>query len=124
MGVLSLAPMTILVSEVVLGAPTLRRRVQAGVSLTLLTLAATATVAAVWAIVGAFLGLAYGWVFRHVPGPGLLSPNVFFTLLMCLAAPVLPLVVIAVTRRWTWSSIVLGALFAGTFGWLLPYLAQ
>ncbi len=124
MGVLSLAPVTILVSNLVIGSPSLRRRLQEGVSLTLLTLAATAAITVAWAILGVILGLAYFWVSRYVPGPGLLSPNAFFTVVVLLAALAFPLAVSAVTRRWAWPGVALGALFAGVFGWLLPYLAE
>lgn len=124
MGVLSLAPVTILVSNLVIGSPSLRRRLREGVSLTLLTLAATVAITVAWAILGVILGLAYYWVSRQVPGPGLLSPNAFFTVVVLLAALAFPLAVSAVTRRWTWPGVALGALFAGVFGWLLPYLAQ
>jgi len=124
MGVLSLAPMTILVSNLVLQSPSLRRRLAEGVSLTLLTLAATVAITVAWAILGVILGMAYYVVSTQVPGPGLLSPNAFFTLVMLLAALAFPLAVSAVARRWAWQGVALGALFAGVFGWLLPYLAQ
>lgn len=124
MGVLSLAPVTILVSNLVMGSPSLRRRLREGVSLTLLTLAATVVITVAWAILGVVLSVAYDWVSRHIPGPGLLSPNAFFTLVMLLAALAFPLAVSAVARRWAWPGVALGVLFAGVFGWLLPYLAQ
>ena len=124
MGVLSLGPTAMVAPDLVRAYPGLRRSIQAGASLTLMTVVVTFLFSAVWTLVGTLLGLAYRWALQSFPGEGLFSPNAFFTLAMVMAAPAFPLAVCLILRRWSWPGAALGVVFAGSFGWLLPYLAR
>lgn len=77
-----------------------------------------------WTILGGVAGLVYWVSFEAFPGGGLGSQNLVFTLgvllfATCIAAPIL-----VVLRRLPASAAVLIVVFAGNFGWLLPFMAR
>ncbi|MBI4307806.1 MAG: hypothetical protein HY684_03275 [Chloroflexi bacterium] len=124
MGALSLGPTAMVAPDVVRAYPALRRSIQTSASLMLTSMVAVFLLSAVWTLLGTLLGLVYRWALQGFPGEGLLSPNAFFSLAMLLAAPAFPLAIALVLRRWSWPGAIVGVLFAGVFGWLLPYLAK
>lgn len=124
MGALSLGPTAMVVPDMVRAYPALRRSIQTSASLMLTSMVAVFLLSAVWTLLGTLLGLVYRWALQGFPGEGLLSPNAFFSLAMLLAAPAFPLAIDLVLRRWSWPGAIVGVLFAGVFGWLLPYLAK
>jgi hypothetical protein len=77
-----------------------------------------------WTMVGMILGLLYRGALDHLPGAGLGSPNWPFTLGVLLSTAAVLAVGFYAWQRLPWPAAVMGALFAGLFGWALPYMAE
>ncbi len=80
---------------------------------------------AAWGLVGAILGLFLFAANQLFPADGLGSPNLAFTILvLLLTINGLVLALLWEGRRDWWEAYGLGAVFAGLFGWLMPWLAE
>ena len=78
---------------------------------------------AVWAIVGLVLGFLYRISLDQVPGPGVGSPNMAYTIgVIVVAGAMAPPIFILMRRVWKGLLLLLVA-FVGVFGWFLPYFA-
>ncbi len=74
-----------------------------------------------WGIVGAVAGVLYTVVSEAVPGPGLGSPNLAFTLAVVAVALALGVPLAVLLRRVLAGVATVVAAFVGTFGWFLPH---
>jgi hypothetical protein len=78
----------------------------------------------VWGAVGIILGLLFLALQNGVPGGGLGSPNVAYSIAVTAATFLLAVPVILLLRR-VWQGVVGMALSSvAIFGWLLPLLAS
>ena len=77
-----------------------------------------------WTIFGAVAGLLYRVSYEAAPGGGLWSPNFVFTLGVLLFAAGVAAPIVVVLRRMPVGASVLILVFAGNFGWLLPFMAR
>lgn len=77
-----------------------------------------------WGTLGALMGLFYYLAVELVPGGGLGSPNLKFTLAVAIFAAMLTGALFLIQRRARWESLALLLSFAGIFGWFLPWLAS
>ena len=81
-----------------------------------------------WFLVLTGIGMVFGLLLYGLndshPANGLGSPNAVFTtvIIATVAIAVLPLAV--VLPRWRIALLAAGLVFAATFGWIMPYLAQ
>ena len=89
------------------------RQVKSGVFLAYLT----------WAVIGAVMGLLYRISDEQVPGSGLGSPNLVFTLAVVVAALMLAAPVAILLRRVVVGVAAITLAVVGVFGWFLPYFA-
>ena len=78
----------------------------------------------VWVGAGLAFGLLFAVSSTQFPGGGLASPNLVHTVLVAVATAVAVGLAVAVLRRVVIGTLSLGVVFAGVFGWLLPYLAR
>jgi len=78
----------------------------------------------IWTMVGMVLGLLYRSARDHLPGAGLGSPNWPFTLGVLLFTLAGLAVILYAWQRLPWQATFLALLFAGLFGWAMPYMAQ
>ncbi|MFQ5879484.1 MAG: hypothetical protein ACE5IZ_04855 [Dehalococcoidia bacterium] len=78
----------------------------------------------IWTAVGMILGLLYRGAESNIPGAGLGSPNLVFTLAIVLFALANLAVVEVPLRRLHWPLVGMGLAFAAAFGWMLPHLAE
>lgn len=106
----------------------LARRLPAGISPTLVMLAALFAVPPTWGIFGAIAGALYNAAVESNSGSGLGSSNLVFTLAILIIAglAMLSALVLILIKRKKWGSLllVMNIAFAGIFGWLLPLLAD
>ncbi len=78
----------------------------------------------VWGGVGLILGALYLALRNGLPGGGLGSPNLAYSLGVSVAA-VMPLAPVLLLLKRVWPGVVSITAFAiGIFGWLLPFLAS
>ena len=76
-----------------------------------------------WGFGGGMIGALYIGAEALASGPGIGSPNMAFTIVVC--AFTLNAVILGAlwTRKWFWrDGYILGIAFAGMFGWLMPIL--
>jgi len=74
--------------------------------------------------VGMLFGLAlHGFERRH-PAGGIGSPNALFTIVVLAITTIAILPPAVLLPRWRAPLIAGGTVFAVTFGWVMPYLAQ
>lgn len=78
----------------------------------------------IWTALGMILGLLYRGALTNLPGAGLGSPNQSFTLAILLFTLASLGMTGIVLRGLHWPLISVALLFAASFGWLLPYLAE
>jgi hypothetical protein len=78
----------------------------------------------IWTMVGMILGLLYRGALDHLPGEGLGSPNWPFTLGVLLFTLASLAVILYAWQRLRWQVLVMATLFAGLFGWAMPYMAK
>ena len=77
----------------------------------------------VWGAAGMLLGLLFLASENGAPGGGLGSPNMFYTaVVVAIAVLVMPPALLLV-RPARLQTTLTGVLFAGVFGWMLPYFA-
>ena len=77
-----------------------------------------------WTLLGGVAGLVYRVSFEAFPGGGLGSQNLVFTLAVLLFAACVAAPILVALRRLPASAAVLIVVFAGNFGWLLPFMAR
>jgi len=77
-----------------------------------------------WTVIGGLAGLVYRVSFEAFPGGGLWSQNLVFTLAVLLFAGCIAAPIVVVLRRVPVGAAVLIVVFAGNFGWLLPFMAR
>ncbi len=78
----------------------------------------------VWAIIGTTLALVFLASQNAVPGAGLGSPNLVYTVGVSVATILLALPMIILAGR-LWTGVACIALFSiATFGWMLPHFAS
>ena len=87
-------------------------------------LSAVAAAYPAWGILGAVLGLLFDVSVEHIPGGGLGSPNVVFTLSMVVAAALAAVPYVLLMRRMALGVLLMAAGFAALFGWFLPLMAS
>ena len=76
-----------------------------------------------WGLGGGMIGALYIGAEALAPGSGIGSPNMAFSIGICVFT--LNAVVLGAlwTRKWIWrDGYLLGVAFAGMFGWLMPLL--
>lgn len=75
----------------------------------------------IWAIWGLVMGILYGISVERVPGGGMGSPNLVYTLgvIVVAGAMALPFFIL-LHRAWRGLALLVVA-FVGIFGWFLPY---
>lgn len=78
----------------------------------------------VWTAVGMILGLLYRGAVANLPGAGLGSPNLAFTLAILLFALTNLGMMVMLLRRPNWPLVSMALTFIGAFGWMLPHLAE
>ncbi|MBI4301968.1 MAG: hypothetical protein HY664_05135 [Chloroflexi bacterium] len=100
------------------------RRLPEGTSLSLLGIVLALFIPLVWSLLGMIAGLFYLTVTNLVPGSGLGSPNLAFTLTVLAFSAAIALIPFLNQNRRLWQWLALSLSFAATFGWLLPYLAR
>lgn len=77
-----------------------------------------------WCIIGLILAFLFRVLQNAVPGPGLGSPNVVYTVGVSVALLMLALPVLVLAKR-LWKGITCITLLGiATFGWMLPLLAS
>ena len=77
----------------------------------------------VWGLVGAVVGLLYWASTEAVPGGGMGSPNLLYTVAVVVVALAVAVPLGLMLRRVAPGIAVLTLTFVGLFGWLLPFLA-
>ncbi|MCI0437708.1 MAG: hypothetical protein L0177_01075 [Chloroflexi bacterium] len=78
----------------------------------------------VWSLVGMILGLIYHVSATQVPGGGLGSPNMVYTIAILAATGVAATPLLVILRRFIPQTLVLTLAFVGVFGWFLPYFVS
>lgn len=73
---------------------------------------------------GLVLGLALAGLEERSPEGGLGSPNAAFTALVLIIAAIAVLPLTLAVRRARGVLLAAGLVFAATFGWIMPYLAE
>ncbi len=76
---------------------------------------------ATWSVAGGVLALFYLVCLGQVPGSGIGSPNLAFTLAVILIAVILATPLAIVFRRMLIGVLAVTLLFVAIFGWFLPY---
>ncbi len=104
--------------------PYLARAIAPNINAAMLAVPISLIAFLVWTMVGMILGLLYRGALDHLPGAGLGSPNWSYTLGVLLFTLAVLAVVFYGWQRLPWPAAALGALFAGLFGWALPYMAK
>jgi hypothetical protein len=77
-----------------------------------------------WTLVGLVLGAVYRASRLNLVGGGLGSPNWPFTLAVLLATAAFLAIVYYAWRRVRFPVLLTAMVFAGMFGWGMPYLAE
>ncbi|MCY4529480.1 MAG: hypothetical protein OXD46_10685 [Chloroflexi bacterium] len=78
----------------------------------------------IWTLLGGILGLFYRLGIQQVPGAGLGSGNLVYTVALTLATLVAAVPGMLLLRRVAWGVVVIAVAFMGIYGWLLPFLVQ
>jgi hypothetical protein len=78
----------------------------------------------VWGIVGAVMGVLYDISVEQVPGRGLGSPNLVFTVAVMVVGIMLAAPFAVLLRRVIAGVVAITLAFIGVFGWFLPYFAE
>ncbi len=103
--------------------PSLYRMVLARVNPVALMIGLVILAYPTWTLAGVGVGLLYGVVEATVPGGGLGSPNLVYTVGISLTVACLAVSVsLLLTRAAIWL-LILSAITMGVFGWALPHLA-
>ena len=78
----------------------------------------------IWGIVGAIMGILYIISVEQLPGRGLGSPNLAFTLAVVVVAVMTAAPFAVLLRQVIAGVIAIAVAFVGVFGWFLPYFAE
>ena len=78
----------------------------------------------VWGIIGAIGGILYGISVEQVPGRGLGSPNLAFTVAVVVVGVMMAAPFAVLLRRVIAGVLTITLAFIGVFGWFLPYFAE
>ena len=76
-----------------------------------------------WTVLGAAIGLVYRASTTGIPGSGMGSPNLTYTLAIVAVGVVGAAPIALLLRRVVVGVAVLTLTFVGVFGWLLPFFA-
>ena len=76
-----------------------------------------------WTVLGAAIGLVYRASTTEIPGSGMGSPNLTYTLAIVAVGVVGAAPIALLLRRVVVGVAVLTLTFVGVFGWLLPFFA-
>ena len=104
--------------------PALARAIAPNINAVMLAVPISIIAFLAWTMVGVILGLLYRGALDHLPGAGLGSPNWPYTLGVLLFALACLAVVRYAWQRLPWQVVFQVAIFAGLFGWALPYMAK
>ena len=104
--------------------PALARAIAPNINAVMLAVPISLIAFLAWTAVGMILGLLYRGALDHLPGAGLGSPNWPYTLGVLLFALACLSIIGYAWQRLRWQVAVMGATFAGLFGWALPYMAK
>ena len=74
-----------------------------------------------WGLIGAIMGLLYEISTQQVPGSGLGSPNMVFTIAVLVATLLLAAPLAILLRRVLAGFVAIVAAVIGVFGWFLPF---
>jgi hypothetical protein len=77
-----------------------------------------------WTLVGAVAGILYRVSLEQLPGGGLGSPNLVFTMAIVVVAIMLATPPALLLRRVIVGLAAMAVIFIGVFGWLLPFMAR
>ena len=77
-----------------------------------------------WTVAGGAAGLLYRVSLEQLPGKGLGSPNLAFTIAIVVVAIMLVTPVALLLRRVIAGLAAMTVIFIGVFGWLLPFMAR
>ena len=77
-----------------------------------------------WGVVGVIMGFLYKISVQQMPGGGLGSPNMTFTLGVLLVAIAMAAPFMILLRRVFVGVVVITLMFIGIFGWFFPYMAS
>ena len=78
----------------------------------------------VWTLFGGMLGLLYLLSSQVVPGSGLGSGNLVYTLALALVTLLVAVPAVVLLRRVALGVVVIAVAFVGIYGWLLPFLVN
>ena len=76
-----------------------------------------------WGVIGLVMGLLYQISRVQLPGPGMGSPNVAFTLGVILVALAMAAPFFILLKRLIVGVLTITLSFIATFGWFLPYFS-
>lgn len=76
-----------------------------------------------WGIIGVVLGLLYKLSLLALPGPGLGSPNLWFTIGIITVTVIMIGPFAIILKQIRMSLLVTACIFVGIFGWFMPYFA-
>lgn len=77
-----------------------------------------------WGVVGVAMGLLYEISVSEVPGPGLGSPNLAFTVAVTVATVLLAAPMVVLLRKVMIGVLVIVGVVIALFGWFLPHMAN
>ena len=78
----------------------------------------------VWLIIGTVIALLYRISSQQVPGAGLGSPNLVFTVSILACSILLPAPFIVLVKPLRNGLLIVSVVFAGVFGWFMPILVE
>lgn len=90
---------------------------------TIVGLGAVAVAYPTWAVIGGVCGVLYRISLEQVPGGGLGSPNLVYTLGVAVAVLLLAAPLAVLLRRAVAGVAIVTLAAIGVFGWFLPYYA-
>lgn len=90
---------------------------------TIVGLGAVAVAYPTWAVIGGVCGVLYRISLEQVPGGGLGSPNLVYTLGVAVAVLLLAAPLAVLLRRAIAGVAIITLAAIGVFGWFLPYYA-
>jgi hypothetical protein len=104
--------------------PTLAKAIAPNINPLMLTVTVSLLLFTWGPLIGIILGILYRGAHHHLPGTGLGSPNLAYTLGVVSFALLVLGCVAYIWGRTPWWLVLGLVLWAGAFGWGLPYLSQ
>jgi len=104
--------------------PTLAKAIAPNISAVMLAVPISLFAFLIWTMAGMALGLLYRSALDHLPGAGLCSPNWPYSLGVLLFSLTVLATIAYAWQRLHWQIIFQVIIFAGLFGWALPYMAK